>query len=85
MVLSPNDSDVGVVFYDLVERGQVEARQAADLVRAEPAREQPPQPRRRLRAAVETVGPRRRPDVNRKSLKRIIIINIIFISVTRQQ
>jgi hypothetical protein len=40
--LSPYDGDVGVVLDDLIERGQVDARQAADLVGAVAAREQPP-------------------------------------------
>lgn len=70
MLLPPDDGHVRVVFDDLLERGQVDARHAADLVCAEPACEQAPQPRHGL-APAEPVRAPLRPDVHR--VPRIVI------------
>lgn len=58
--LSPYGGDVGVLLDDLLEGRKVDARQAADLVDAVPAGEEPADVRRRshpgrLRAAAENV------------------------------
>lgn len=46
--LPPNDGDVRVVFDELVERGLLDAREAADLVGAVPPGEQTPYAERRV-------------------------------------
>lgn len=64
--LSPDDGDVGVVLDDLVEGRQVDAGEAADLVGAVPAGEQPSDADG-VDPVVEAVGSGRVTDVHRVS------------------